>query len=71
MPHHILATLLRCVIPAGMPHHLHTNEHVLHAHACTCLLRYVIPAEEALLKKLFGKEYDDFAATTPRWLFKM
>jgi len=29
--------------------------------------RYVIPAEEALLQKLFGGSFDEYAATVPRW----
>ena len=31
--------------------------------------KYVIPAEEALLRKLFGKQFDEYAAKVPRWLF--
>ena len=30
--------------------------------------RYVIPAEEALLKKLFGRQFDAYAAKVPRWI---
>ena len=30
---------------------------------------FVIPAEEALNRKLFGKEFDAYAAKVPRWLF--
>lgn len=30
--------------------------------------RLVIPVEERLLRKLFGKRYDAYAAQTPRWL---
>jgi protein-S-isoprenylcysteine O-methyltransferase Ste14 len=30
--------------------------------------RLVIPAEERLLRKLFGKRYDAYCAQTPRWL---
>ena len=30
--------------------------------------QYVIPAEEALLKKLFGRQFDAYAATVPRWI---
>ena len=29
----------------------------------------VIPAEEAFLHAHYGKEYDAYAATVPRWLF--
>jgi len=30
---------------------------------------YIIPAEEALLRKLFGKAFDDYCQKVPRWLF--
>ena len=30
--------------------------------------QYVIPAEEALLRKLFGKAFDNYAKKVPRWL---
>lgn len=30
---------------------------------------FVTPAEEALLKKLFGKAFDEYAAVVPRWFF--
>ena len=30
--------------------------------------QYVIPAEEALLRKLFGKAFDEYAKRVPRWL---
>ena len=29
--------------------------------------RFVIPAEEALMQKLFGGSFDEYAATVPRW----
>ena len=29
--------------------------------------KYVIPAEEALLRKLFGSSFDNYAAVVPRW----
>ena len=29
--------------------------------------RFVIPAEEALLKRLFGGSFDEYAASVPRW----
>ena len=31
---------------------------------------YVIPAEEALLRKLFGRAYDDYCDKVPRWLIR-
>jgi protein-S-isoprenylcysteine O-methyltransferase Ste14 len=31
--------------------------------------QYVIPAEEALNKKLFGKQFEAYCAKVPRWLF--